>query len=141
MSVDWRVITPQGRAGAAATGFMLPIYLRILDPDVDDLIVGMMFHVTISSAIGALGGAAFGAGLGDRSRAVRAVVGGLLGAAAAAVVYDIVGAFSFPLDGTSKPISATWSARLFARLAVTILACAARRSAPATMRRQLSRYP
>ena len=140
MSVDWRVITPQGRAGAAATGFMLPIYLRILDPDVDDLIVGMMFHVTISSAIGALGARPSAPGL-VIGAAPFAVVGGLLGAAAAAVVYDIVGAFSFPLDGTSKPISATWSARLFARLAVTILASPARRSAPATMRRQLSRYP
>jgi hypothetical protein len=111
-----------GIVGAAATEVMLPMYLRILDPDTNDLIVGIMFHVVISSAIGAVGGAAFGIGLGDRSRAVRVVIGGLLGAAAGAVVHDIVGAFAFPLDGTSKPIAATWSARLFARLAVTTLA-------------------
>jgi len=113
-----------GAAGAALTKVILPIYFRILDPDSNDLIVGIMIQVVISSAIGAVGGAAFGIGLGDRSRVVRAVIGGLLGAIAGALVYEMVGAIAFPLDKISDPISVTWGTRLFARLAVTTLASA-----------------
>jgi hypothetical protein len=113
-----------GVAGAAATRVMLPIYLMVLNPDTNDLIVGIMIHVAISSAIGVVGGAAFALGLGDQSRAVRAVVGGMLGAVAGVLVYELVGAVAFPLEKTSDPISATWATRLFARLAVTTLASA-----------------
>jgi hypothetical protein len=113
-----------GLVGAAVTQVILPIYHRILDPDTNELMVGIVIHVVISSAIGAVGGAAFGFGLGDRSRGCRAVVGALLGAVAGSLVYEIVGALAFPLDGTSKPIAATWGARLFARLAVTTFASA-----------------
>jgi hypothetical protein len=111
-----------GIVGAAVTNVILPTYFRILNPDTNDLIVGILFHLLISSAIGAVGGAAFGTGLGDRSCAVRAAVGGLLGAAAGALVYEMVGALAFPLAETSSPISATWGPRLLARLAVTTLA-------------------
>jgi hypothetical protein len=113
-----------GAVGVAAIKVVLPLYHRILDPDNNDLIVGIMTQVVISSAIGAAGGAAFGIGLGDRRRAVLAVLGGLLGAVAGALLYEMVGALAFPLDGTSKPVSATWGSRLFARLAVTTLASA-----------------
>jgi len=110
-----------GTVGAAVTQVILPIYLGILNPDTNDLIVGILFHIVISSAIGAVGGAAFGAGLGDRC-AVRAAGGGFLGAAAGVLVYQIVGALAYPLAETTSPISATWGTRLLARLAVTTLA-------------------
>ena len=113
-----------GAAGSALTKVMLPIYFRVLDPDTNDLIVGIMIQVVISCAIGAAGGVAFGIGLGDRSRFVRAVLGGLLGAVAGAVVYEMVGAILFPLDKTSDPISLTWGTRLFARFAVMTFASA-----------------
>ena len=113
-----------GAAGAALTKVMLPVYFRILDPDTNDLIVGIMIQVVISSAIGAVGGVAFGIGLGDRNRFVRAVIGGVLGTVAGALVFEMVGAIAFPLDKITNPISMTWGTRLFARLAVTTLACA-----------------
>jgi hypothetical protein len=113
-----------GAVGAASTKVILPLYFRILNPDTNDLIVGILFHVVISSAIGAVGGAAFGIGLVDRSRAFRAVLGGLLGATAGALVYEMVGALAFPLAKTSSPIATMWGARLLARLTVTILASA-----------------
>jgi hypothetical protein len=113
-----------GAAGGTSIGAVLPVYFRTFDPDKNELILGLVFHLLISAAAGAAGGAAFGVGLGDRRRGARAVLGGLLGAAAGALVYQVVGAIAFPLDGTSKPISATWVTRLFARLAVAILAAA-----------------
>ena len=60
-----------GAVSAAVIAVILPIYYRILDPDNNELIVGFLFHAVISSAIGAVGGAAFGTGLGDRSRGPR----------------------------------------------------------------------
>jgi hypothetical protein len=43
---------------------------------------------------------------------------------AGVLVYEMVGAVAFPLDGTSDPISATSVTRLFARLAATIFVSA-----------------
>ncbi len=107
--------------GAAATQVMLPVYYGILNPDTNDLSVGFLFHIVISSAIGAVAGAAFGAGLDGRRCAVRVAVGGLLGAALGVLAHQTVGALAYPLAETTSPISATWGTRLLARLAVTIL--------------------
>jgi hypothetical protein len=111
-----------GIVGAAVTRVILAIYFKNLNPNANDLIVGMLFHVAISSAIGAAGGAAFGIGLGDRRCAVRAAVGGLLGAAAGVLVHEMGGAVAFPLAEVTIPIPETWGTRLLACLAVTTLA-------------------
>ena len=108
--------------GAALTTVILPVYFRVFDPDTNELIVGIALQIVLSSAIGAVGGAAFGFGLGGRSRTLSAVLGGLLGGAAGALVYEMAGALAFPLAKTSSPIAMTWGARLLARLTVTILA-------------------
>jgi hypothetical protein len=113
-----------GAAGAIIPRILLPVYFRVYNPDRDDLILALLIQGVIWSLIGAAAGAAFGLGLGDRGRAVRALLGGLLGAAAGVLVYEMVGALAFPLDGTSDPISPTWRTRLFARLAVTIFTSA-----------------
>ena len=113
-----------GTAGAIMPRVLLPVYFRMHNPDRDDLMLAIMIHAGNWSVIGAAAGAAFGIGLGDRGRALRAVLGGLLGAGAGVLVYEIVGGIAFPLDGTADPLSATWGTRLFARLAVTILASA-----------------
>jgi outer membrane lipoprotein SlyB len=110
-----------GAAGAITSRALLPIYYRLHDPDRDDLVLAILILGGAWCAIGASAGAAFGIGLGDRGRALRALLGGILGAAAGALVYEMVGALAFPLEGTSNPISATWGTRLLARLAVTIL--------------------
>jgi hypothetical protein len=113
-----------GAAGAALARGLLPIYFANYDPDREDLVLAILTQGGIWPAIGAAGGLAFGIGLGGQGRAVSALLGGLLGAAAGLLVYEIVGALVFPLDKTSHPFSATWGTRLFARLAVTILASA-----------------
>jgi outer membrane lipoprotein SlyB len=113
-----------GAAGAVIPRALLPIYFRVHNPDRDDLILAILIQGGNWSVIGAAAGAAFGIGLGNRGRALRALIGGLLGAIAGVLVYEMVGAFEFPLDGTTDPLSATWGTRLFARLAVTIFASA-----------------
>ena len=113
-----------GAAGAVMPSVLLPIYFKVHDPDRDDLMLAILIQGGNWSVIGAAAGAAFGIGLGDRGRALRALLGGLLGAIAGMLVYEIVGAVAFPLDETSDPLSATWGTRLFARLAVTIFASA-----------------
>jgi hypothetical protein len=113
-----------GAAGAIMPRILLPIYYRMYNPDRDDLILAVLIQGGNWSVIGAAAGAAFGIGLGDRGRALRALLGGLLGAAAGVLVYEFVGAMAFPLDEASSPVSATWGTRLFARLAVTIFTSA-----------------
>jgi hypothetical protein len=113
-----------GVAGAGMSRVLLPIYFRVLDPDHGDLTLAILILGGIWPLIGAAGGVAFGIGLGEPGRAVRAVYGGLLGALVGLLLYEIVGAVVFPFDKTSNPLSATWHTRLFARLAVSILASA-----------------
>jgi len=113
-----------GAAGAVAAVGFLPIYLTYLNPDTNDLIVGFGFQALVAAAVGAVGGAAFAVGLGDRSRLAPAVVGGLMGAVAGVVVFDMAGALAFPLDKTSSPIPATTLTRFLARLAVAVFASA-----------------
>jgi hypothetical protein len=113
-----------GTAGALMSRVLVPIYFRVHDPDHDNLMLAILIHGGNWSLLGAAGGAAFGIGLGDRGRALRALLGGLVGAIAGVLVYEIVGGVAFPLDGTADPLSATWRTRLFARLAVTMLGAA-----------------
>ena len=94
------------------------------DPDNEDLVLVFSIQGGIGAAIGAAAGAAFGLGLGGRNHLLRPLLGGLLGGIAGVVVYEMVGLLAFPLDETTRPISATWSTRLLARLAVAILASA-----------------
>ena len=109
-----------GAAGAILPGVLVPIYFKMHDPDRDDLILAILTQGGTWCAIGAAAGAALGIGLGGEGRALRALLGGLSGAIAGVLVYELVGAYAFPLDGTSDPLSATSGTRLFARLAATI---------------------
>jgi hypothetical protein len=113
-----------GAAGAVIPRFLLPIYFRLHDPDRDDLILATLIQAGSWCVIGAGAGAAFGIGLGGRGRALRAFLGGLFGAFAGVLVYELVGAYAFPLDATSDPFSATSVTRLFARLSETIFTSA-----------------
>jgi hypothetical protein len=111
-------------SGAAAAVGILPVYLKFLNTDTNDLAMGFMFQAVTAAGLGAAAGASFAVGLGDRGRLIPAIVGGLMGAIAGVVVYDVAGALAFPLDKTSSPISATTLTRLLARLSVAVLASA-----------------
>lgn len=109
-------------AGGSVSRVFTPIFFRWYNPDSDALTLAIAIQGGICSAIGASAGAAFGIGLGGRIRVLRAASGGLLGAILGVLLFQIVAALAFPLDGTSKPISATWTTRLLARLAVASFA-------------------
>ena len=77
----------------------------------------MLVHGGIWGPIGAAGGLAFALGLGGGPRsAFRATLGGLVGASLGTVLFEIVGAWFFPLAKTAYPIAVGAGARLTARL-------------------------
>lgn len=115
-----------GVAGAGASLLILPLYHAARkasnDDDVNlDLALALVTHGGIWLAIGAAAGAALGLGQGGSYRIPRGVVGGILGAGLAAVIYEVVGALAFPLAQTFRPRATTWPARLMAHLLVAML--------------------
>ncbi|MDR3618778.1 MAG: hypothetical protein P4L85_05460 [Paludisphaera borealis] len=125
--------------GVASSMAVLPIYNRIMDRSDEttagDLLVPLLTHGAIWSAVGAACGLAFGIGLGGRSRVLRSVLGGLVGGALGAAVYELIGAFAFPLDRTVQPLSISWESRLLAREAVAVFVAAGAAAAYAEPRR------
>ena len=111
-----------GTIVGAATGFALvSLFYKRYDPQSGDLLLPLLVHGTIWSAVGAVGGLVFGLGIGGQGRWKRTLVGGFVGAAAATVVYEIGGALSFPSSKTDLPLSASFAARAMAQLLVAIL--------------------
>jgi hypothetical protein len=91
------------------------------DPQSGDLVLPLLTHGAIWSAAGAIGGLAFGLGLGGRGRWKAALVGGLVGAAAATIIYELVGALVFATAKTDLPVSASIATRSLAHLLIAIL--------------------
>ncbi len=114
-------------AGAGAAWAAVPLASRVHDRDPGSMSVEMasslLVHGLPWAAVGAVGGLAFGVGLGDRTRIARGLLGGLLGAALGAFLYEVVGALALPGARIVEPIAATWGVRLLAQfLAVMSLA-------------------
>jgi hypothetical protein len=110
-----------GTAVAAAVAFFLvAIFFNNYDPQSGDLGLPILTHGAIWSAVGAIGGLAFGLGLGGRGRWKSTLMGGLLGAAAATIVYEIVGALIFPSSKTDLPLSTSITTRCMAQILVAI---------------------
>jgi hypothetical protein len=112
---------------AAGTGLALaalPVASRLHERDPGNMSVEMasslLAHSSTWGAIGAVGGLAFGLGLGGRGRAVRCLLGGLLGAVAGAFLYEIIGALALPGTKTIEPVAATWGIRLLAQVLAVI---------------------
>ena len=72
------------------------------------------------AAVGAVGGLAFGIGLGGRGRAGRGLLGGLRVPSPARSFYEVVGALALPGTKTMEPIAATWGIRLLAQFLAVI---------------------
>jgi hypothetical protein len=114
-----------GALASALTAYvLLGVHFRNADPVDNSLTLALLVHGGIWAGIGAAAGLAFGLGVGDRGRWARGAFGGLVGGAAAAMAYDVVGALVFPLDKTSQPISATIVTRLLAQLLVAVFVAA-----------------
>ena len=111
-----------GTAAAASMAFVLvSIFFKRHDPQSGDLVLPLLTHGAIWSAVGAIGGLAFGLGLGGQGRWKATLVGGLVGAAAATIVYEIVGALAFASSKTDLPVSSSITTRGMAQLLVAIL--------------------
>ena len=111
--------------GTAAVGclalVLVSIFFKRYDPQEGDLVLPLLTHGAIWSAVGAIGGLAFGLGLGGQGRWKATLLGGLVGAAAATIVYEIVGALAFPSSKTDMPVSSSITTRGLAQLLVAIL--------------------
>jgi hypothetical protein len=112
--------------GAICSLGLLPVYFRALDVAQEqlsrDLVLPLMIHTGIWAACGLAAGIAFGLGLGvGMAQVARSGIGGLIGAALGACIYEITGAMVFADDMTTNPLSLTWSTRLLARLLVATL--------------------
>ena len=110
-------------SSALAAGLCLAILPRGLQAQFDysdyDLIIALFMHGLIWGLLGALAGAAFAVGLGDRRLLGRAFAAAFLGAVLGTIVMEFIGAAFFASAATVKPISSTWPTRLLARLLVT----------------------
>ncbi len=115
-----------GIAGAVTARLAVAIFLRNEDTTVSDqILLPLLTHGAIWSALGAAGGLALAIGLGGpRRRLLHAALGGLLGAVVATFFYELIGGLAFPLEQTGQPISSGVGSRLFARLVVAILVAA-----------------
>jgi hypothetical protein len=111
--------------GTAAPGsislVLLSLFFKRYDPQSGDLVFPLLTHGAIWSTVGAVGGLAFGLGLGGRGRWKSTLAGGIGGAAAATVVYEIAGAVAFATSKTDLPLSTWITTRGMAQLLVAIL--------------------
>lgn len=108
-------------ACASAVRVLMPLYERYAGTTDDEMVVPLLVHGGIWVAAGALGGLAFGLGLGGLRAVLRSLAGGLVGAALGTVAYELLGAIAFPMAHTGELLSTTWSSRLFARMIVAVL--------------------
>lgn len=106
-------------AGAGAAQAAVPLASRVHDRDPGSMSAEMasslLVHGVPWAAVCAVGGLAFGIGLGGRDRAGRGLLVGLLGALAGAFLFEIIGALALPDSKMSEPIAATWAVRLLAQ--------------------------
>ena len=109
-------------AGAALAAVPLASHVHERDPGnmSTEMASSLLVHGLPWAAVGAVGGLAFGIGLGGRARAGRGLVGGLLGAVAGAFLYEIIGALALPGTKIIEPVAATWGIRLLAQFLAVI---------------------
>jgi len=108
-------------AGASTALALVSNFFKRFDPQSGELVLPLLTHGAIWSVVGAIGGLAFGLGLGGRGRWKATLVGGLVGAAAATVIYELVGALAFATSKTDLPLSSSIMTRAMAQLLVAIL--------------------
>lgn len=122
-------------AGVGVTLGVFPPLLRSLDPLAPDLLRPVLAHAANWGLIGLGVGLGLGLGLNDRTAGragstARCAVGGFLGGAAGAALYQVLGALLMPLAQTSRPLATTVPARvaghaLFALVVVAMIVISA----------------
>ena len=106
-------------AGLAGSYVLHLIYFQQMSASEDQLSQDVFFPMLIRSGLYALIGKAAGIavlfGLGATlSRATKAIPGAIMGGILGAVVFELVGALTFPADRTYQPISESLPSRAFA---------------------------
>lgn len=126
-------------AGALPPVALVPRYFRALDQatevsETNDLARALLVHGAVWVAIGLAGGLALGLGTGGRGRPAAAALGGAVGGLVAALLYELVGAFAFPVDRTGLPVADVPALRTLAHLlpSLAVAACATIASTPGT---------
>jgi MFS family permease len=123
--------------GAASSYVLTPIYFNRMGTA--DITLTMLIHLGIWTAVGAAPGLAFAIGSGSRERFVGSFIGGMAGAALAAVLFDVCGAF-LPLAHTERPLAEEPRTRLAAALVQSLfivvgIVVVASQKPPATVKR------
>jgi hypothetical protein len=118
-----------GAAAGAGAGFggsraVMPYFHQFGVQITDNLAVPILLHGAIWSAVGAVGGLAFGLGCGNPKSVGRATLGGLIGALLGTVGYELVGALAFPGADTSRALANTGITRLLACTSVAFMTAA-----------------
>jgi hypothetical protein len=111
-------------APAVVAKVLLPIFFKRFNPSSNELMLSLLTVGAIWLSVGAAGGLAFGVALGGRGRWKATLVGGIAGAAVAAIVYEIAGALAFPAGKTDLPLATSLPARAMAHILVAILTAA-----------------
>ena len=110
-------------AGAGSSAIVAPILEANRALAATSLLPSILAHAGIAALIGAAGGLAFGIGRGVSTRALPALlIGGLAAAAFGSALALVLGTLAFPLSGTEHLIPTSMTARLVARLALTLAA-------------------
>ena len=101
--------------GGASAYWFTPMYLSQMESA--DVTRSILIHLGIWGTIGGGAGIALGTASKDRSVLGHALIGGILGGAVAAVLFDIVGGF-MPLAHTERPLSEETGTRLASHLLI-----------------------
>jgi hypothetical protein len=113
-----------GAVGAGAAMGLVRLFFQNQDPQSNSLLFPLLVHGGIWSTIGLAAGLAFGIGVGGRGRVLRTGLSGLMGAIVSTLVFEVVGALSFPTAKTHYPVSEEAASRLLALLAVSLFVAA-----------------
>lgn len=105
---------------AGAAYLIYPVVYGKLDPQSDDLTLPLVCRAAVWSLVGGVAGLAFGLGAGRPVGWPKIALGGLIGAAGAAIVYEVVGALVFPTHRTHLPVAGSPEARALAQFLIGV---------------------
>jgi hypothetical protein len=112
-----------GAAGAGAARVLVPLYFG--NSASSNLIVPLLVHGGMWTAISIAAGLAFGLGAGGPGRAIDGMTHAIAGALIATVTCEFAGVWLFPAAQTDRPLSLTPESRAFAFLIVAVVIGAA----------------